>query len=53
MLILVTPSGLERFFAEVGREARDRSSPPTLTPADFEKLLTVAPKYGLEIRVPG
>ena len=49
MLIVVTPSGLERFFAEVGQEAKDRSSPPPVTAADVERLLAVAPNYGLEI----
>jgi quercetin dioxygenase-like cupin family protein len=53
MLIVVTPSGLEQFFAEVGSEATGRSSPPPGTAADVEKLLAVAPKYGLEIRSPG
>lgn len=53
MLIIVTPSGLERFFAEVGQEATERSSPPPVTPADIERLLAVAPRYGLEIRPPG
>jgi quercetin dioxygenase-like cupin family protein len=54
MLILVTPSGLEKFFAEVGREATSRAeAPPPVTPADIEKLLAVAPKYGLEIQPPG
>ena len=52
MLIVVTPSGLEKFFAEVGREATDQSSSPPVTPADIEKLLAVAPRYGMEIRVP-
>jgi hypothetical protein len=52
MLIVVTPSGLEKFFAEVGLEARDRSPPP-VTPADVERLLAVAPRYGIEIRLPG
>jgi len=53
MLILVNPSGLEKFFEEVGREATDRSSePPAFSPADLEKLLAVAPKYGLEIQLP-
>jgi mannose-6-phosphate isomerase-like protein (cupin superfamily) len=50
VLIVVTPAGLERFFAEVGREATDRSAPPTVTPADVERLLAVAPRYGLEIQ---
>jgi quercetin dioxygenase-like cupin family protein len=36
MLIVVTPSGLERFFAEV----TDRTVAP---PADSERLLAVAP----------
>jgi hypothetical protein len=52
MLIVVTPSGLEKFFAEVGQAATDRSSPPPVTPADIEKLLAVAPRYGLEIQPP-
>jgi quercetin dioxygenase-like cupin family protein len=51
MLIVVNPSGLEKFFEEVGREATDNSAVAP-TPADFEKLLAVAPKYGLEIHVP-
>jgi mannose-6-phosphate isomerase-like protein (cupin superfamily) len=48
MLILVTPSGLENYFAEVGQEATDRSAPPP--PPDIEKLLAVAPRYGIELR---
>jgi gentisate 1,2-dioxygenase len=53
MLILVNPSGLEKFFEEVGQEATDQSSgPPPVSPADIEKLLAVAPKYGLEIHLP-
>ena len=50
MLIFFKPSGLERYFAEVGLEATDRSlPPPPVTPAEIERLLAVAPKYGLEI----
>ena len=47
VLILVNPSGLEKFFAEVGQPVTDRSAPP---PPDIEKLLAVAPRYGLEIQ---
>ncbi len=53
MLIVVTPAGLERFFLEVGRAASDgdgESMPPT--PEDTERLLVVAPQYGIEIRLP-
>lgn len=50
MLILVTPSGLEKYFEEAGKPATDRTAPAP--PPDIERLLAVAPKYGLEIRVP-
>jgi quercetin dioxygenase-like cupin family protein len=51
MLIVVTPSGLEKFFVEVGDEATDRSAAAPVP--DIEKLLATAPKYGLEIKLPG
>ena len=53
MLILVTPSGLENFFLEVGREAIEGEiEPVTPTPEDIQRLIETAPKYGLEIRLP-
>ncbi|MBL8797029.1 MAG: quercetin 2,3-dioxygenase [Planctomycetia bacterium] len=53
MLILVNPSGLDQFFAEVGQPATDpTAAPPPVTPGDVERLLTAAPKYGLEIQLP-
>jgi quercetin dioxygenase-like cupin family protein len=48
MLILVNPSGLDKFFEEVGQPDREES----VTPAAIEKLAAVAPKYGLEIHLP-
>jgi quercetin dioxygenase-like cupin family protein len=53
MLILATPAGLDQFFLEAGREATD-SSPQsgTVTAEDIEKLLAIAPKYGIEIKLP-
>jgi hypothetical protein len=48
MLILVNPSGLERYFVEVGTATKEES----VTPAAIEKLLAVAPKYGLEVHPP-
>lgn len=53
MLILVSPAGLERFFLEIGRPVRDGDGdrmPPA--PEEIERLLAVAPEYGLEIRPP-
>ncbi len=50
---MVTPAGLEDFFPEIGREAVEgESEPVTPTPADIQKLIHTAPKYGLEIRMP-
>ena len=51
-LTLMVPSGLERFFEEVGKPATDRSSPPPFGEEDIDELLAVAPKYGVEILLP-
>src|SRR5215467_11348778 len=53
MLISVAPAGLERMFFEVGVPLPDGSTvalPPTKE--EIEKLLAVAPKYGVEIKLP-
>jgi quercetin dioxygenase-like cupin family protein len=53
MLIHVTPPGFETFLAEIAQPVPSFDSPPTpVTPADIEKLLAVAPKYGIEILPP-
>jgi len=53
MLILATPAGLDEFFLEAGREATDTSPESgAVPPEDTEKLLAVAPKYGIEIKLP-
>jgi quercetin dioxygenase-like cupin family protein len=54
MLIFVAPAGLEQMFFEVGvplAEGATTAAPPTKD--EIEKLLAVAPKYGIEIRLPG
>lgn len=54
MLISVAPAGLEQMFFEVGvplAEGATTASPPTKV--EIEKLLEVAPRYGIEIRLPG
>lgn len=54
MLISVAPAGLEQMFFEVGvplDEGASTALPPTHE--EIEKLLAVAPKYGIEIKVPG
>jgi mannose-6-phosphate isomerase-like protein (cupin superfamily) len=53
MLAVVTPSGFENFFLEVGREVVvGETAPVTPTPEDIQRLVETAPKYGLEIRIP-
>jgi quercetin dioxygenase-like cupin family protein len=54
MLISVAPAGLERMFFEVGvplPEGSTTALPPTKE--EIEKLLAVAPSYGIEIELPG
>ena len=53
MLISVAPAGLEKMFFEVGvplPEGSTTALPPTKQ--EIEKLLSVAPRYGIEIRLP-
>lgn len=54
MLISVAPAGLERMFFEVGvplAEGATTATPPTRD--EIEKLLAVAPGYGIQILVQG
>jgi quercetin dioxygenase-like cupin family protein len=54
MLISVAPAGLERMFFEFGvplAEGTTSASPPTME--EIEKLLAIAHKFGIEIRLPG
>jgi quercetin dioxygenase-like cupin family protein len=53
MLISVAPAGLEKMFFEFGvplAEGATTALPPTKE--EIEKLLAVAPKYGVEIKLP-
>ena len=53
MLISVAPAGLEEMFFEFGvplPEGSTTALPPTK--AEIEKLLAIAPGYGIEIQVP-
>jgi quercetin dioxygenase-like cupin family protein len=53
MLISVAPAGLEQMFFEFGvplAEGATTALPPTKE--EIEKLLAVAPRYGIEIRLP-
>ncbi len=53
MLITVAPAGLEEMFFEVGQpipEGTEIAPPPAKS--DIEKLLKIAPNYGITILVP-
>ena len=53
MIISIAPAGLEEMFFEFGvplPEGSTSAMPPTKD--EIEKLLAIAPKYGIEIRVP-
>jgi quercetin dioxygenase-like cupin family protein len=53
MLISVAPAGLEQMFFETGKtlaEGATRALPPTKE--EIERLLAVAPRYGIEIHLP-
>ena len=53
MLISVAPAGLEKMFFEIGvplPEGSTTALPPTKE--EIEKLLAIAPRYGIEIKLP-
>ncbi|BBL80550.1 hypothetical protein Rxycam_02005 [Rubrobacter xylanophilus DSM 9941] len=54
LLVTASPAGPhERFFAEIGEPATDRTSPPAHEgPPDVEGLVTAAARHGIEILPP-
>ena len=53
MLIWAAPAGIEKMFQEVGTLVADSSAAPSPpTPAEIERILAVAPRYGIEIKLP-
>ncbi len=50
-LVIITPAGFEKLFEEIGEPAMDKSSPPPFNPATIDKLLAIAPKYHLEVKL--
>ena len=52
MLDLIVPSGMENFIRETGHAVADCSARPfPVTREDIERVIAVAPKYGIEIVV--
>lgn len=53
MLIHCSPAGFEKFIAEFGTELPSRDSAPIApTPQEIEKLMSLAPKYGITMLPP-
>lgn len=53
MLISVAPAGLEQMFFEVGQPvAPGTTTVPPPKKEEIEKLLSIAPHYGIEIKLP-
>ena len=51
MIISVAPAGLERMFMEVGQPVAFGQQAPPPSKAEIDKLLAIAPSYGIEIRL--
>jgi len=52
MIISVAPAGLEKMFMEVGQPVKLGAQAPPPSKAEIDRLLAVAPSYGIEIRLP-
>lgn len=52
MIISVAPAGLEKMFLEVGQPVGADEQPPPPSRAEIDRLLAIAPWYGIEIRLP-
>jgi mannose-6-phosphate isomerase-like protein (cupin superfamily) len=53
MLVLASPGGLERFFAELGDLAVDRAHPPAPSgPPDFGRMMAVCARHGIDVLGP-
>jgi quercetin dioxygenase-like cupin family protein len=51
-LVMITPAGLENYFAEVFDPAVDLSAPPPLSKEMLSRAQEAAPRYGLELFPP-
>jgi quercetin dioxygenase-like cupin family protein len=51
-LVMITPGGFEKFFEEVGAPAQAGVPCPAPDAADLARIVTTAPRYGVDIEVP-
>jgi quercetin dioxygenase-like cupin family protein len=52
MIISIAPAGLENMFFEVGQSIEWGQPVPAPSQAEIEKLLAVAPRYGIQFQLP-
>ncbi len=52
MILSVAPAGFEAMLFELGQPIEPGQPAPPPTQAEIEKLLEIAPNYGLEIKLP-
>ncbi len=53
LLVVYTPGGMDKFFAEAAEPAKSRSlPPPSSNPPDIPKLISIGKKHGLELQAP-
>jgi quercetin dioxygenase-like cupin family protein len=53
ILVIYTPGGIDRFFAEAGEPAQAKELPPPPSePPDLERLIEIGERHGMEIRLP-
>lgn len=53
ILLIYTPGGMDKFFAEAGEPASRRQLPPQPdSPPDVERLAQLGARYGMELRAP-
>ncbi|MEV8565890.1 cupin domain-containing protein [Streptomyces sp. NPDC051322] len=49
LLFMFTPAYLEKFFMEIGQEARAGEAPQPLTPEQKQQIVDFAPRHGLQL----
>jgi quercetin dioxygenase-like cupin family protein len=52
VLVILSPGGFENLWREIGQPAEQGSAPPPPPPGVIDKLLALAPQFGLEIPPP-
>jgi quercetin dioxygenase-like cupin family protein len=53
LLVIYTPGGVEKFFAEAGEPAQRREIPPPMSePPDVERIIAIGEKHGMKLKAP-